>query len=191
MYKRQLRDGIEDGIWYKIGKVNCNFEKEMEVPIFGTCQSSIYNNGNIIYVDPNTNWYLWKINQKSIRVGTLPEIYRDVVEPGPVFSYIEIVNRIKYGYYRWNSSNYNSLRRRPHVDTDSFVKREFDDSIEYLHFLGDNVVQRILIPSRGNPIVEEGNPLSFPQFWETNWDIDEFITPDEFKSAWDKYALNQ
>lgn len=186
-----LRDGIEDGIWYKIGKVRGNYDKEMEVPIFGTCQSSIYNNGNIIFVDPNTNWYIWKINQKPVKVGILQEQYKNIVERGGVFPCVEIADRIKLGYYRWNSSAYNSLRRQPYPDTNSFIKRNIEDAVEYIHFTGENVVQRLVISSGDMVVLEEGHSLNLPKFWETNWDIDEFITAEEFKAAWDRYALKQ
>ncbi len=183
-----LRDGIEDGIWYKVGKEVGDFEKEMEIPIFGSCQGGRRVVEKSLKYDPDDEWYLWKINHDHVRFGILPEKLRDIVEPGSVFSYREIVNRIKYGYYKWNSPAYFSLRRRPHPDTDSYVKRETDESTDYLHFLGEDVVRRIRISSRGDVKIEEGHPLPLPKFWEANWGIDEFITEKELKDAWDQYA---
>ncbi len=183
-----LRDGIEYGYWYKVGKIQVDFASDLETPIFGTCQSSIYQNGNCIDVDPNTNWYLWRINQPHVNVGTLPEQYRDVVESGGVLPSEEIADRIKLGYYRWNSPAYNSLRRRPYPDVDSYIKKEMDDKTIYLHFKGEHVVQKIEIDKNGISMIEEGNPLQLPLFWETNWDLDEFITINEFAEAWEKYT---
>ena len=182
-----LRNGIEDGLWYKVGKAKGEFEEEMSKPLFGTCRETKYINGDIIDVDPNSNWYVWRINSPFKPVGILPEMYRDVVDWGSVKPDVEIFDRIKYGYYRWTSPAYNLLRRHPHPDIDSYVRRETDGSIIYLHFKGENVVQKIEVDSNGEASKEEGNPLPLLKFWENNWKYAEFITMEEFEEEWNKY----
>ncbi len=183
-----LRNGIEDELWYKVGKVKGEFEEDKKIPIFGTCQDTEYTNEGIIHVDPDSNWYVWRINCPFKSIGKLPEKYRDVVDWGSVKPDIEIFDRIKYGYYRWTSPAYNLLRRHPHPDIDSYVKRETGDRSLYLHFKGDDVVQKMDVYSNGEIYKEEGTSLHLPKFWETNWKYAEFITAEEFEEEWKKYA---
>ncbi len=179
-----LRNGIEDGLWYKVGKLKGEFVEDKKIPIFGTCQDTEYTNEGIIHVDPNSNWYVWRINCPFKSIGILPEIYRDVVEEGSVNPDVEIVDRIKYGYYRWNSPAYNLLRRRPYPYADSYIRKEMDDKTIYLHFKGEYVIQKLELDNNGLSTAEEGDPLQLPLFWETNWDVDEFISEKEFTDAW-------
>lgn len=53
--------------------------------------------------NPLSNWYIWEINTDLIHVGKLPKEYWDIVEPGGVKPYVEIISRIKFGYYRYTS----------------------------------------------------------------------------------------
>ena len=181
-----LRNGIEDGLWYKVGKSKGEFEEEKKIPLFGTCDDTKYVNGESVKVDPDNNWYLWKISCPFKSIGTLPENYRDMVDWGSVKPDVEIFNRIKYGYYRWTSPGYNLLRRHPHPDIDSYVKRETDGRTLYLHFKGEDVVQKIEEDNNGEFSAEEGSPLPLPKFWETNWKHAEFITAEEFETEWRK-----
>lgn len=183
-----LRVGLEWESWYKIGKVKGNYTEDIEIPIFGTCQETEYINREIIDVDPNTNWYIWKINRSPIRVGTLTEKLINNVERGGVFPCEEIVDRMKYGYYRWNSAAYNTLKRRPYPYVDTYLRNKIIDDIQYLHFKGEDVVQKLKLKKDGPIIIEEGHPLSLPKFWETNWDVNDFITAEEFNEVWDKYT---
>ena len=181
-----LRNGIEDGLWYKVGKAKGEFEEEKKIPLFGTCNDREYTTEGIIHVDPNSNWYVWRINCPFKSIGILPEEYRDVVDWGSVKPDVEIFDRIKYGYYRWNSPGYNILRRRPYPYADSYIRKEISDKTIYLHFKGEYVIQKIEIDKDGASTVEEGDPLPLPLFWETNWDVDEFITEKEFMDALSK-----
>lgn len=186
-----LRAGIETGSWYKTGHLKCDFEEETGKPLFGTCEDIVFDGDEIIDDIPDPNWYIWKINQKEEKMERLPERYRDVVEQGSVFPYIEILDRIRYGYYRYTSSENEMLKRIPHPDTNSYVRRKEDHITVYLHFKGEDVIQKIEVDDNGDAGIEEGNPLPLPKFWETNWKYSEFITAEEFKSVWDRYALNQ
>ncbi|MDE6695785.1 MAG: immunity 26/phosphotriesterase HocA family protein [Muribaculaceae bacterium] len=182
-----IRDGIEWDSWYKVGKHMGHLEEEIDKPIFGMCFHIGCINGEYIEIDPDSNWNIRKINQESIKIGVLPESLRDIVQPGGVFPYIEIRDRIKYGYYRYTSPMYNLLRRHPHPYAHSYVKKDMDGTSIYLHFKGEHVVQKIEVFSDGSSIEEEGKPLPLPLFWETNWKNDDFITEKEFKTAWKKY----
>ncbi len=119
-----IRYGIEWGYWYKVGKSNGEFEEEIKIPLFGSCFDMSYENSQCRKVDPNTNWYIWNINQPETKIGILPEKLRDIVEPGSVFPEVEIMDRLKYGYFRYTSPMYNLLRRHPYPYADSYGSLE-------------------------------------------------------------------
>ena len=181
-----LRSGIENGSWYKVGKALEDFNEEINKPLFGYIDDFDLDDDaedNSVY-----NWYIWKINQPEETMESLPEEYRDAVEDGSIVPYIEILNRIKYGYYRYTSLENNTLKRHPHPYTDTYVKRDTGNTTLYLHFKGEDVVQKIDVYSNGKVNTVEGLSLQLPKFWETNWKYDEFITQEDFDDMWEKYT---
>ena len=94
-----LRAGIVNNAWYKVGKSkDLGGDEYMDV-LFGIAQACMGDSPtNIKWVDPVENWYVWHINEPSVRIGRLTEEYRHV-EMGPVMSYISIVDRLRYGHY--------------------------------------------------------------------------------------------
>lgn len=117
-----------------------------------------------------------------------PEEFWNSIEYGSVLPYCEIVDRIRLGYYTYTSWEYDIIKRIPHPDVDSYVRREVEDRVLYQHFLGENVVREIIVKENGEIELSEGNPLQRPKFWETNWRHKEFITEAEFNEAWEKYS---
>ena len=182
-----LRDGIQYGFWYKVCNVKEDYEEEMKKPMFG-----FFDDFDLDTDDGEENsynyWYVWKINQPEETIDVLPKQYLDIVENGAIMPYVEIEDRIKYGYYRYTSPENNFLKRHPHPDTDSYVRRVTEVSTRYLHFKGENVIQKIEIDSNGEVTVKEGQPLPLPKFWATNWKYSEFITTEEFEEVWKKYT---
>lgn len=86
-----LRWGIEKGTWYKIGKTmnigdteNIMFKKFSDVN---------YSNQIKSY-----NWFIWKINHKSIYIGEMKKQYKDY-NYGSVMPYSQIYDKIKTGEY--------------------------------------------------------------------------------------------
>lgn len=181
-----LRVGIEENVWYKVGKAK-PADKGSKNVIFGFTKGTLYINGEIIDVNPLEHWTLWKMGYNFVEVGVMPLEYRNSVEYGSIVPYNEIVARIKLGYYTYQSPIYSIIKRIPHPDVDSFTKIEVRDDYILQHFKGENVVQEIVISQDGNAILSEDNPLDRPQFWETNWKHSEFITAEEFNSAWNNY----
>lgn len=182
-----LRVGIELNTWYKVGKLLIDFDAEIKIPTFGTCLDIEYINGRNIRVDPDKNWTIWKINQDPIKIGKIPNTLSNVVQPGSVKPFIEIYDRMKYGYYRYSSYDYNTLKRRPYSYVDSYTKKEMSMKTIYQHFKGEYVIQSIELNEGESFHKQEGKPLELPLFWETNWKNSEFITEEEFYEVWDKY----
>lgn len=88
-----LRPGLHFGTWYKVGKSkkigdtdNIFFRSHQDVNCGITGQTKSYN------------WYVWKINQKHVKVGEITDQYRHY-NYGDVLPYMEIEAKIKTGHY--------------------------------------------------------------------------------------------
>lgn len=185
-----LRAGIQFNIWKKVGNATLVNADNIKKVLFGFTKDHLYIGNETISVDPLLNWTIWHVNENLIEIGKLPEKYYDStdLEYGVVIPYHEIVNRIKLGYYSQTNEIWDIIKRIPHPDVDSYVRRDVEDTVLYQHFLGENVVQEIIVKENGEIELSEGNPLERPKFWETNWCHKEFITEAEFDEAWEKYS---
>ena len=182
-----IRAGIFHEAWYKVGP-SAIISDAHEKVLWGITKSvDMDKDGNVMDVDPMRHWSIWHIDNEKYEIGEIPNDYNIQIEPGGVFPYVEILTRIRLGYYKYSSSEYNVIKRIPHADVDSYVKKSFQDKEVYYHFKGENVVQEIKVVDNSEISVSEGNPLDRPKFWETNWKYEEFITEEEFREAWSKY----
>lgn len=188
-----LRAGIAGNAWYKVGKAEVLNEGEINDVVWGqTHKFVVISITELSPINPLDNWFIWTINTPHIGVGKLPEKYHKTLELADVFPYTYIVNRIKYGYYKNTSDEYSVLKRIPHIDVDSFTKREDGDSVVYTHFYGEYAVREITISgdditklSKDTPNAN-GKILRKARFYETNWKYDEFISEEEFEEMWNK-----
>jgi hypothetical protein len=124
-----LRFGIQFNAWYKIGKSTEIGEKELKKVYFCQTQDheAVFNPfPELIWVDPLKNWYLWHVNEEHQRIGKLPKKYWTIVEPGGVIPYIDIINRMRYGFYKYASVMYDVIKRIPLPDVDVYLKTEED-----------------------------------------------------------------
>ena len=101
-----LRAGIVNNAWYKVGKSkDLGGDEYMDV-LFGIAQACMGDSPtNIKWVDPVENWYVWHINEPTRRIGKLTEKYQHI-EIGSVLSYMDIVNRMRYGQYTFKYKGY-------------------------------------------------------------------------------------
>lgn len=182
-----LRAGIDFNVWYKVGKKIPILNSNHESILWGTV-SEILNLPNLDFkvVNPLTNWRIWHINGLCVDIGALPMEFWDTIEEGSVNPFIEIISRIKLGYYKYSSPIYDIIKRIPHPDVNSYIRKEVGNSILYQHFLGGDVIREIVLKEDGHTELLESNPLDRPKFWETNWASDDFITEAEFDEAWRK-----
>lgn len=100
-----LRFGILYNAWYKVGNTKEVGDSYKNV-LFGTAQDVIiHSTKEMEWVDPMDNWYIWYINEPHVRIGKLTKEYQHV-ERGEVISYVDIVARLKLGYYTYKCPGY-------------------------------------------------------------------------------------
>ena len=97
-----LKFGIVFNAWYKVG-TSKNIGDEYKESLFGDISPIIYQKPDI---NPAENWIIWKINQPRIFVGRLNKEYTDKVNRGGVIPYVDIINRLKFGYFKYKLSGW-------------------------------------------------------------------------------------
>ena len=86
-----LRFGILYNAWYKVGKhPDLGYPEEITF--------RMYNDIGNWNRSKSYNWVKWKINQEQEFIGEMSEEYANI-DLGIVFSYLDIVNKIKTGKY--------------------------------------------------------------------------------------------
>lgn len=188
-----LRAGIQFGVWYKVGKSSEIGETELKKVIFAVASEyDIYNLEDMSKKDPLTNWYIWHINNNLINVGKLPKKYRDSVEPGVVFPYFEIVNRIKYGFYKRTSDETSIVKRKPRPEVIIYIKTTENKDVTYYQFHGEQAIRQLII--KNGKVIKltadkpkaDGERLRKADFGDTNWLYQNFIEKEEFDRAWNE-----
>lgn len=86
-----LKIGIQDGVWYKVGKSKDVGESEK-------IMFKLFSEGNFSSMTKSFRWYYWQINQKRVFVGEQTDEIRDY-NLGWVFPYNSIICKIKTGHF--------------------------------------------------------------------------------------------
>lgn len=87
-----LRSGIAENVWYKVGtSQELGDTEHIMFRTFGLISGSIKDK-------KSDNWYVWRINCESFRIGVLTDEYREAYV-GPVFSYIHLLKKIRTGMF--------------------------------------------------------------------------------------------
>ena len=86
-----LSVGIRNNTWYKVG-TNKNVGDTENIMF------RYFSEGNISHLTKSYRWYVWKINHDFVKVGEMTDEYRHF-DLGPVYSYMQIENKIKTGKY--------------------------------------------------------------------------------------------
>jgi len=186
-----LKFGIQEGVWYKVGKsVDLGLEGLNKV-LFGIPLPSKYGNEDeMMGFGYLGNWVVWKVNKPWLRIGELKEKDAHLVEFGAVTSYPGIFERIKLGYLRTMIPDYKVLNRKPKADVDSYVKLDCDGYVRNSHFLGSDAVQEVIVDDRGTYYVDKEHPcsgkykLTRTKLFEKEWKYPEFLTQQEFETMW-------
>ena len=99
-----LKFGIVFNAWYKVG-TSKNIGDEYKEVLFGTTHNHIYPSVHeIIEVNPAKNWRVWRINEPPIiQNGELSVEYVGKINQGGVIPYIDIINRLKFGYFKYKT----------------------------------------------------------------------------------------
>lgn len=193
-----IKIGIHAGVWEKCFNCEIIDIEFLENIIFGCTEKMPVDEANTrILINSFGNWELWHINHDIVKIKILPEELKDKVEIGRVKSYIDIVNRIQYGYYKYTMDEYDVLKRHPYPYIDSYTKAEQPDTTIYYHFHGEYAVREIILTrdnvlrlSTDNPEIN-GMKLRTSPFGDTNWKHKEFITKEEFEKIWNFQSPTQ
>lgn len=86
-----LRFGIIYNAWYKVGK-NADVGETKEISFRWVSEIDISK------INKSHNWSVWKINQDHVFIGDMSDQYKHI-DLGIVFSYRDIVNKVKNGKY--------------------------------------------------------------------------------------------
>lgn len=92
-----LKFGIVFNAWYKVG-TSKNIGDEYKEALFGDISPIIYQKPDI---NPAEIWVISKINNPHIFVGRLNNEYKKKITMGGVIPYVDIINRLKLGYYKY------------------------------------------------------------------------------------------
>lgn len=186
-----LRFGIQEGVWYKVGKSADLGLDGLNKILFGTPLPSKYGNEDVMMgIGYLGNWVVWKVNKPWLRIGELKEKDAHLVEYGAVTSYLGIYERIKLGYYISRMPEYEILNRKPKADVDSYVKLDCDGYVRNSHFRGSDAVQEVIVDDRGTYYVDKEHPcsgkykLTRTKLFEKERKYPEFLTQQEFESMW-------
>lgn len=188
-----IKVGLKYKAWYKVGKSANVGTNELKTVIFGDARDvNPAEPYEIRCAKAIKNWYIYKVNEKAVWVGELPTKYQDILQVGGIIPFVEIINRIKYGYYRFTRSEYAVLKREPWPETDSYLKVMNDKETIYFHFKGQRAKEEVIITRIGEKLrlsdkdpVSNGYRFRNEDFYATNWQYDNFITSKEFDSVWD------
>ncbi len=185
-----LRSGIDRNAWYKAGKSMELGIGKLEKIIFGQVDENKYSDNKTIDVDPLTNWSIWHINKELVNIGTLPKHYIDNIEIGYIFSSINIVHRMKSGYYLMTNVMFDILKRVPRPEYLSFIKCIIDNIEYFICFKGNYFNKGIIFKeskivrvTRDEAVVNKID-LVRKKFSDTNWTHRNFITEEEFNYVW-------
>lgn len=190
-----LRIGIINNAWYKVGNSAKRDMEKLRSIYFVSSHTSRCIPGTLVSVsvNPAVNWYIWRVNEKHEFIGFLPDNYCGIIEPGGVFPYNEVSDRIKRGYYihkKWNL--YSIVKRVPFHDYISYVATDEGEDTRYIEFIGEHAMREAVVT--GRKIIrldkyvpeKEGYRLFDGIFGDRNWDFYEFIDRNEFENIWEQ-----
>ncbi|WP_290100206.1 hypothetical protein [uncultured Muribaculum sp.] len=187
-----IRFGLWDNVWYKVGKSQDIGMDALDNVVFGLAQNSRFTAPNKLeFVNPLENWWVWKVNQRHIEIGRLPEKYHDIIEPGVVFPYTDIRERMEYGYNKLAVKEFYVIKRHPRPEVDSYIKYMHEDATYYYYFKGEYVIKEVVSDGNEAVMLTPDNPVSGRYnlyerpFGDLPWKCIEFITAEEFNEAWD------
>ena len=187
-----IRIGIMYNAWYKVGKSSDRGVEQAERVFFGHPVPIGRSFEESCRLDLR-HWFIYHINEQPQKTGYLPKEYHNIVELGGVLPFVDIINRMRYGYYRYSNPAYEVLKRVPWPDADSYMRVEEGGKTIYYHFKGKKAVEELIVTDCGREIrltadhpESNGYKLRHADFSETNWRYDDFITAEEFHAVWNK-----
>lgn len=189
-----LRVGIEFGAWYKVGKsMNLGEEKCRKV-LFGYTHDTIFDESD--HAHKILHWMVWHIGEEFVRIKDLPKIYYNDFEDGAIFTFMDIIERIKYGFFTSYSDvyKYNIRCRIPLPYADIYVKKGDDgySTPTYFYFHGNNLVRLAeivdgnVVRMTADDIAVSNHKMRGVGFSDMQWSYNEYVREDEFEKVWNR-----
>lgn len=185
-----IEKGIRSEVWYKVGNIEnaITFDNE-DYNFISYTRPKENNNQNLTAPEEHGCWWIWRINEEVSQTFPVPYDIIDKLEDAKSRRPEEIIERIKLGYYKSGSPVYDVIKRKPLPGVQSYLKTQSVSEIRFYNFDGENLIRQISISKidgsvKTNEFEIEGNL----KFWDRNWEYYEFISPQQFKSTWNKYA---
>ena len=189
-----ISDGIEAGVWYKVGNSKDLCLDKLSEVWFGKTLESIHIPADppfdIVDIDRLRYWQLWKYNEPIVETdGEYPEEGLKLYS-GLTYSYSRILEYAELGYYRDSAVEYEIIKRMPHEYANNYVRLK-DYDLEYLfNFRGEEIVREIVLGNGESVSLYKESPesgvlrLNDMKFWEINWKEEDFISAEEFENLW-------
>lgn len=188
-----LRAGIQNGVWYKKGKSEEIGSDKIQDIIFLTAPPFEIDKKSLkpIMIDYVKNLSLWIINHERIKVETIPNNLKFAIYDGAVVSYVDILNRMYLGYYKYTCPENAVIKRYPRPEVFSYLKY-LQDNKEFSICFHGNYFDKAVISENGektkitrDEAVINHNEIARWKFSDTNWKYNDFITEEEFYKEWD------
>ena len=91
-YKPKI-EGIVFNAWYKVG-TSKNIGEGHKEALFADNLAELNE-------DPKIHWNVWQFNKQPFIQGKLDKKYAQFIERGGVIPYVDIINRLKFGYFKY------------------------------------------------------------------------------------------
>ena len=88
-----LKFGIVFNAWYKVG-TSKNIGEGHKEALFADNLAELNE-------DPKIHWNVWQFNKQPFIQGKLDKKYAQFIERGGVIPYVDIINRLKFGYFKY------------------------------------------------------------------------------------------
>ena len=192
-----IRDGIMNDAWYKVGDSKKSGEEDCRKILFGATSPVSYGPGRSIEcVEPEENWRILHIGEDAVFLGRLPKEYAGKIEDGAIIPYYYLLMRMKLGFDTdWHSYIYEfGIRHRVALPgADIYVKKGYDyySTQTFFHFHGKGIARLVEIAYDGkvtrmttDDIAASNHKMSRLEFSDIKWIHKDFIKEEEFERIW-------
>lgn len=197
-----IQPGTYDNAWYKVGKAPIRNEEALKDIIFGNPREYMTDMATLdtYDVNPFEHWFVRYFNCYAVDLGVLPEKLKTLVEWDSVHPYSDVVDRMRYGYFKATGFFYTIVKRIPWPDVHSYTmsKNIENGDMHYYHFFGNVAVREVIVRPDGKIIrligsnpERDGYRLYSRDFGDINWHYLDFLTREEFESMWELGKIDQ
>lgn len=183
-----LKSGIQDGVWYKVGKSKEIGIDEIKKVVFGYILEDLKNFGEIPPKNVLENWVIWHINDKNWRhIKSLPQRIISILQLGSIFPATAIKRKMETGYFPGGMREFCIIKRIPRPDYNSYIRKETVREIKYFHFRGETLIDYFVLAKGDNLTPKDSKVDSNLKFGDLNWNYSLFLSEKEFFLVKNRY----